>query len=54
MADPELARQYPTRAAALAEYWALSRQIAALVRQLRALRRYVNARWGRAPKIPQW
>jgi hypothetical protein len=54
MADPELARQYPTRQAAIAEYWALSRQIAVLVRQLRALRAYVNARWGRCPREPRW
>ena len=51
-ADPELARQFPTRPEALAAFWALSRQIAVEVRQLKALRTFINARWGRCPRLP--
>jgi len=51
-ADPDLARQYPTRPEALAAFWDLSRQIAVEVRELRRLRRYVQHRWGRCPRLP--
>jgi hypothetical protein len=48
----DLARQYPTRPEALAEFWRRSRQLSRDLAELRKLRAYVMARWGRCPRLP--
>jgi hypothetical protein len=43
-----------SRQDAVALFWQRCAAIAKQIAEVRALRAYINRRWGRAPRLPKW
>jgi hypothetical protein len=43
-----------TRTEAVELFWAIAKRIALQVKDLREVQQLINARWGRAPRLPKW